>query len=95
LFFGIELILRIEKTGHFLVVAIVKGINENMATKIPDVLPSKPSNLKSPNHKRKIPKIYLNMASKFPTFFCILFPLFLNDIRITGRLKKRGKLTVM
>jgi hypothetical protein len=74
LFFGMELILRIEKTGHFLLVAIVKGINENMATKIPDILPSNPFNLKSPNHRRKIPNIYFNIASTFPTFLSFHFP---------------------
>ena len=57
--------------GHVLVVAIVKGINDNMATKIPNMLPSNPFNLTSPNHKRKIPNKVLNIASTFPTFFFI------------------------
>jgi hypothetical protein len=48
LFFGIEIIQKNEKMGHFLVVAIVKGINENMAIKIPYVFLSKPFNFKSP-----------------------------------------------
>jgi hypothetical protein len=84
LFFGIELILKIEKTGHFLVVATVKGINENMATKIPVILPPSPLNLRSPNHRRKIPNIYLDTASAFPTFFVISSSSFLKDIRMTA-----------
>ena len=65
--------------GHVLVVAIVKGINDNVATKIPNMLPSNPFNLISPNHKRKIPNKILTMASTFPTFFFISIS-FLIDI---------------
>jgi hypothetical protein len=95
LFFGIELILKIEKTGHFLIVAIVKGINEHMATKIPDVVPSNPFNLKSPNHRRKIPNMYLNAASRLPTFFFISLSSLINGIKICGHVKEKAKSTIV